>query len=85
MQIVLVDSRFRRFNGPKHIRVDGDILGKTKEPVKPWPTGHSHVLTVPFSESIERKYFGYDILEKDGSVSRRNLLFREVLDGEKDE
>jgi len=82
VETVKVDGRYRRFDGPREIRIEGEILGKvTNKTYSPWRQGSSYVLTVPFSESVERQYEAYDILEKDG---RRTLVFRELLEKEEE-
>jgi len=82
VETIKVDGRYRRFDGPKEIKIEGEILGKvTNKIYSPWRQGTSYVLTVPFSESIERRYEAYDILEKDG---RRTLVFRELLEKEEE-
>lgn len=74
-ELIPIDARFRNFDGPKSIRIEGEILGKAprRSPYK-GKTSSSILITVPFSETLNREYTPFDVLEKDG---RRTLVYRE--------
>lgn len=80
---IRIDGRFDSFDGPKSIKVEGEIVGMVdpeKKVYGTWRSGTSDVITVPFSVHNGRQFAAFDVLESNG---RRALVFREILPANK--
>lgn len=73
-----IDGRFRPQEGPQNLSVNGEVLGKAK-PRSPFISGTSHVISIPFSQSYDKTFQPFEVLEGDG---RRTIVLREVKEDE---